>query len=151
MAAEPLRALAKLLEPGPGGMDPALLQLIGSLVAILILAAIAWALKLGQAPGIADEDEARALAREADTGFVPDAAAVSRDGAAAILADHDGRVMVLRRHGTHFAARVLEPGAQATVEGDALIVAPTDRRFGITRLELGEHADTWASRIDALE
>lgn len=131
-------------------MDPALLQLLGSLGAILALAAIAWALRLGQPPLLEDAAHARALAREADTGFDPAEAALSRDRAAAILTDGEGRIMVLRRHGTHFAARILEPGARARCDGEALVVATTDRRFGEVRLDLAEDSRSWASRIGAL-
>ncbi|GAB5348897.1 hypothetical protein [Alteriqipengyuania sp. 357] len=131
-------------------MDPALLQLLGSLVAILVLAGIARALKLGGAPEIADEDHAMRLAREADSGFTPAEAARSRDASGAILADAQGRIMVLRRHGAHFAARVLQPGARARAEGDLLVVATTERRFGEVTLALGQAARTWESRIEAL-
>ena len=132
-------------------MDGQLLQLGGSLVAILVLAALAWALKLGPSPKIADEADARRLANEADTGFGPSEVAVSVDGASAILADSRGRIMVLRKHGTHFAARVLEPGAGATAADGVLTVTPTDRTFGKVELDLGDAAKTWESRLDALK
>ena len=131
-------------------MDDQLLQLLGSLAAILALAAIAWALKLGQGPVVADAEEAFGLAREADTGFDPAEAMVSQDGATAILADAKGRIMVLKRHGTHFAARLLEPGAQAACSNGILLVTPADRRFGAVRLDLGEQAQAWESRVNAL-
>ena len=131
-------------------MDGQLLQLGGSLVAILVLAAIAWALKLGSSPGITDEAEARRLASEADTGFDPCEVALSQDKASAILADSQGRIMVLRKHGTHFAARVLEPGASAQVEDGILTITPTDRTFGKVVLDLGAAASAWESRVHAL-
>ena len=121
-------------------MDSQLLQLGGSLLAILVLAGIAWALKLGQPRTIDTAERALALAREADTAFDPSEAAVGRDGSAAILADSAGRIMVLRRHGTHFAARVLEPGTPAHSDGDILTIVP----------DLGPEAQAWASRIEAL-
>ena len=71
-------------------MDSQLLQLGGSLLAILVLAGIAWALKLGQPRTIDTAERALALAREADTAFDPSEAAVGRDGSAAILADSAG-------------------------------------------------------------
>ncbi len=131
-------------------MDSQLVQLVGSLVAILVLAGIAWWLKLGQPDTITDTDRAFALAREADTGFEPTDAAVAQDGNAAILADSAGRIMVLRSHGAQFAARVLEPGARVTNEAGVLAIATTDRRFGTVRLDLGDAAQAWAARVDAL-
>ena len=131
-------------------MDGQAFQLIGSLVAILALAGIAWALKLGRGATIRDRNHAMRLAREADTGFDPVEATVAQNGAGAILADSDGRMMVLRRHGSHFAARVLEQGAQALRDGAILTVATTDRRFGRVTLDLGDEAQAWAARIDAL-
>lgn len=131
-------------------MDSQLVQLGGSLAAILILAGIAWALKLGHPPRIEDEDHAKALSIEADTAFVPAQAGVCESGAAAILADPQDRIMVLRRHGTHFAGRVLEPGAVAQTEHGALTVIPTDRTYGTVTLQLGEHAQSWAARVDAV-
>ncbi|MEL7730082.1 hypothetical protein AAG612_11130 [Citromicrobium bathyomarinum] len=132
-------------------MDPALLQLIGSLAAILVLAGIAWALKLGTGPHLADGEDAMGRAYEADTGFDPVEAVCSRDGKGAILTDARGRIMVLRRHGSHFAGRVLEPGAQALLDGAILTVVTTDRRYGRVTLDLGDDARAWASRIDALD
>jgi|TARA_R100000049_G_C1948002_1_gene94000 hypothetical protein len=132
-------------------MDGQLLQLGGSLLAILVLAAITWMLKLGQPRTIDTDERACALAREADTAFEPTQAAIGRDGSTAILADSAGRIMVLRRHGTHFAARVLEPGTPAHSEGDILTIMPRDRRYGPVVLDLGPDAQDWALRIDALE
>tara|TARA_B100000749_G_scaffold237182_1_gene195645 strand:- start:286 stop:699 length:414 start_codon:yes stop_codon:yes gene_type:complete len=127
------------------------LQLVGSLVAIMVLAGIAWALKLGRVSLIDDDRHAMALASEADSGFDPAEAAVSRDGRSALVGDHDGRIMVLRSHGAQFAGRVLEPGTATRIEGDSLTVTPAERRYGPVTLDLGEHAQTWARRIDALK
>ena len=132
-------------------MDGQALQLIGSLAAILVLAGIAWALKLGRSTRIEDVQHAMALARDADSSFEPVEAAVSHDGVCAIIADAAGRIMVLRSHGAQFAGRVLEPGTATRIEGDSLTVTPADRRYGPVTLDLGEHAQTWARRIDALK
>ena len=131
-------------------MEGQTLQLIGSLVAILVLAAIAWALKLGRSANIEGAQHAMALASEADSGFDPAEAAVSRDGASAIVADKTGRIMVLRSHGAQFAGRVLEPGSTTQVESHTLTVTPADRRYGPVTRDLGDQAQAWAARIDAL-
>ena len=76
---------------------------------------------------------------------------MSHDGVCAIIADAAGRIMVLRSHGAQFAGRVLEPGTATRIGGDSLTVTPADRRYGPVTLDLGEHARTWARRIDALK
>ena len=131
-------------------MDGQALQLIGSLAAILVLAGIAWALKLGRSTRIEDVQHAMALARDADSSFEPVEAAVSHDGVCAIIADAAGRIMVLRSHGAQFAGRVLEPGSTTQVESHTLTVTPADRRYGPVTLDLGDQAQAWAARIDAL-
>lgn len=132
-------------------MDGQALQLIGSLAAILVLAGIAWMLKLGRCTRIESAQHAMALAHDADSGFDAVDAAVSRDGACAIMADAAGRIMVLRSHGAQFAGRVLEPGTATRIDGESLTVTPADQRYGPVTLDLGEHAQAWARRIDALE
>ena len=131
-------------------MDGQALQLIGSLAAILVLAGIAWALKLGRSTRIEDVQHAMALARDADSSFEPVEAAVSHDGVCAIIADAAGWIMVLRSHGAQFAGRVLEPGSTTQVESHTLTVTPADRRYGPVTLDLGDQAQAWAARIDAL-
>ena len=59
--------------------------------------------------------------------------------------------MVLRKHGTHFAARILEPGADAQNEDGILTITPTDRTFGQVVLDLGAAATAWESRVRALK
>ena len=71
----------------------------GSLVAVLLLAAIAWKLGLGGDIRIRSEDQARQLAGEAIWGFDAVAVGLDRAGIAALLRDGQGRVMLLRRHG----------------------------------------------------
>lgn len=121
--------------------------LAGSLGAVIALAAVAWALKLGPAPRIADADEAKRLAREAHTGFVPADAAVDRDGRAAIVAGADGRIALLRVHGARVAARLL-PRAEARAEGGILKIASGERMFGDVAIALGAaEAARWARRL----
>ena len=45
---------------------------------------------------------------------------------------------------------ILEPGARARCDGQALVVTTTDRRFGEVRLDLAGDSRSWASRIGAL-
>ncbi|MES2754015.1 MAG: hypothetical protein V4659_05060 [Pseudomonadota bacterium] len=103
-------------------------QLGGSLVAILLLAGVARALRLGESR-IADPATARRLAEEALVGFDARAALVSSDGNAALVAG-DATIAVLKRHGANVAARRLLPPlhVRRTVEGVA--VATGERMFG---------------------
>lgn len=124
-----------------------LLQFGGSLLAILALYWIARRLGLGGDARIRSEDDARDLAEEAHCGFEPHEIALDREGRGALLRDDKGRVMVLRRHGAHFAARLLQPGTAARVEQDRLTLEPPDPRFGAVTLDLGPAAHDWATRI----
>jgi len=131
-------------------MTAKLIQFGGSLVAILVLAWIALKLGLGGDPQIRDEEHLRELAEEALCGFAPVEIAIGRDGHAALARDGEGRVMLLRRHGAHFASRLLDAGASVRRDGDALLVTSGDQRFGEARLELGEEATAWADRLERL-
>ncbi len=61
-------------------VPPALLQFLGSLVAILALAGLAYWLKLGPAPQLTDETAARRAADYAVSGYEPVAIGLDRDG-----------------------------------------------------------------------
>jgi len=130
-------------------MSPALLQFLGSLIAILALAGIAAWLRLGGDRRIASEAEARVLADEAVSGFLPVATAVDVGGQAAVLQDPQGRVLVLRRHGVHFAGRLLGRGATATADGQRLHVDTGETRFGSVALRV-EDPQVWIRAIEAI-
>lgn len=130
-------------------LPPALLQFLGSLAAILVLAAIAWGLKLGPERKLASEEDTRAAAAEAVDGFVATDIARARDGRAALLADHGGRILLLRSHGTHMAGRVLTRAASAQITDGALLVDTGERRYGAVRLELDD-PQAWVKRIEAI-
>ncbi len=130
-------------------IPPALLQFLGSLAAIVVLSALVWWLKLGP-DRLLDSDEAvRAAAQEALDGFEPVDIARDRQHRAALACDTQGRVMLLRQHGTHFAARVLGPNASVIRTQDTLCVDTAERRFGHASLQLDD-ACVWEARILAL-
>lgn len=131
-------------------MTGKLIQFGGSLVAIFVLAWIALRLGLGGEPKIRDEAHLRELAEGALCGFDPVEIAIDRDGQAALARDREGRMMLLRRHGAHFASRLLDAGASMRRDGTALLVASGDRRFGEAKLELGGEASAWAERLAGL-
>lgn len=131
-------------------LPPALLQFLGSLVAIFALAGIAVWLKLGPSPRLADENAARIAAEEAVSGFDPVAIGMDRDGRGAILSDAAGRVLLLRPHGVHFAGRILTPAARAHQDGDALVIDTSEKRYGAARLVLDDPS-AWVDAIDAIK
>jgi hypothetical protein len=123
------------------------IQLAGSLVAILVLAWIAHRLKLGGDARIRNEDEARALADEAIHGFEPVEIAIDRAGMGALCRDAHGRVLLLRRHGSHWASRLLDSHANARLDRTFLTLATADKRFGSVTFDLGEKAAIWAASL----
>lgn len=123
------------------------IQLAGSLAAILVLAWIAHRLKLGGDARIRSEAEARALADEAIHGFEPVEIAIDKAGMGALCRDAQGRVLLLRRHGSHWASRLLDSHANTRLDRTFLTLATADRRFGSVTFDLGEKAAIWAASL----
>ncbi len=121
-----------------------------SLAAILSIWWIARAMKLGGDTRLRDEDHARALAEEAVCGFDPVAVALDRARIGALVRARDGRVLLLRRHGSHFAARVLTSHAGIRLDQQFLTIATAERRFGKVTLDLGPQAQIWAASLRRL-
>lgn len=128
-------------------MAPFAVQLAGSLIAILALAWLAHRLGLGGDARIRGEDDARALADEAIHGFEPVEIAIDKAGMGALCRDGEGRVLLLRRHGSHFAARILDSHADARLDRGCLTLATADRRFGSVTFDLGDRAPRWAASL----
>jgi hypothetical protein len=108
------------------------LLLAGSLAAILILAGLAWALKLGRAGHegtVEDPESAARAAEEALAGFAAIGALVGEDRAAALVAGAHGRVAAIRRHGARLAVREVR-WSQVRATFDGILVETGDRRFG---------------------
>lgn len=132
-------------------MNALAVQLLGSLVAVLLLVAVAWKLGLGGDPRIRDEAQARRLAGEAIWGFDAIDVGLDRAGIAALLRDAQGRVMLLRRHGTHFAARLIESHSGVRLDHNFLTIAAGESSFGSVTLDLGTSAQVWAGSLRRLE
>lgn len=130
-------------------LPPLLIQSAGSLAAILALAALARWLKLGGHPGLSDEAMLRRAADEVADGFEVADAAMSGDRGAALVRDPEGRIMLIRLHGSRHVGRVLTPLASARASGNTLEIDCREPRFGVTRLEL-EDAEAWAAAINAV-
>ena len=131
-------------------MSDQFVQFLGSLAAILVLAAIARGFRLGPAPTLKDESEARRAADEAVDGFAPLEIALDAQGRGAVMSDAQGRILLLRPHGTHFAGRLLTSRAEARVEGETLVVDTAERRFGAAHLEVAD-PQAWVQRIEAID
>ena len=127
------------------------LQAAASLVAILLLAWFASRMRLGEDVRIRDEDHARELANEAVDGFVPVTLTLDRARIGAMLRDGQGRVMVLRRHGSHFTGRLLTDHSGVRLDRNTLTIASGERRFGTVTLDLGPAAQEWAASLRHLD
>jgi hypothetical protein len=127
-----------------------LAQIGASLVAILLLAWLCRKLELGRDVRLQGEDHARALADEAICGFAPSELAIDRAGIGALLRDNQGRVMLLRRHGAHFAGRLLDSHAFARLDRNLLTIGTGENTFGAITLDLGDKAQVWASSLRRL-
>ena len=131
-------------------MTAQLIQAGASLLAILALAWLARRLDLGADVRIRNEDEARQLAAEALCGFDAEDLALDRAGIGALLRDRMGRVMLLKRHGAHFAARLLDSHSQARLDRNFLTIGSGESTFGKVTLDLGDKAQVWASSLRRL-
>lgn len=115
-------------------MNPLLLA--GSLIGVLMLAAIAKVLGLGRREPLTGAEVAERLQFE----FAPldlRTVLLSQDAKCALAFAHDGRVFAVKLHGADLATRELKRPLLAREEGDTLIVDPRDRWFGPVRLRLG--------------
>lgn len=126
------------------------LQLVGSLLAILVLAWLARRMGLGGDPRIQGDEEARALAEDAICGFDAQDLVVDRACIGALARDALGRILLIRQHGSHFAARQLTSHAGVRLDGRFLTIATDDRRFGTVTLDLGDQAQVWAASLRRL-
>lgn len=134
----------------PGGAVAVAVQLAVSLVAILAVAWLAARMRLGGDERIRDEARARQLANDAVEGFEPVDVVLDRAGIGALLRDGEGRVMLLRRHGAHFAARMLDHTLNARLDRHLLTLSSAERSFGTITLDLGAQAQVWASSFRRL-
>ena len=72
---------------------------------------------------------------------------LDRAGIGALLRDSSGRTMLLRRHGAHWVARLLDSHAGIRLDRSFMTIATSDRAFGAITLDLGDQAQAWASSL----
>ena len=123
------------------------LQFGASLASILLLAWLARRLGLGGDVRLRETEQARRLGEEALFGFEAEDIALDRAGIGALLRGRDGRVMLLRRHGARWAARLLDGHENVRLDRTFLTVATRERSFGATTLDLGDQAQVWARSL----
>ena len=128
-------------------MTAMLVQTGASLVAVLFVAWLVGKMGLGAVPRIADETHAIRLAEEAEAGFHGIEVARDRAGFAAIVRNAEGRMMLVRAHGNHFAARPVDGQVIGRLDKDFLTLTMPERTFGAVTLQLGKDAGMWASRM----
>ena len=104
-------------------------QLGGSLVAILVLAGVAWALRLGRDAPIATPEDAAAAAEAALAGFEATDVVLGADGAGALAVGADGRLAAVKRHGARAAVRSVSWADVRSGPGGA-VIETGERRFG---------------------
>ncbi len=126
-----------------------MLQFVGSLIAIFLLAGLARLLGLGGKPRLKTAEQVQKAAGEVFDGIAVESFALDTDGASAILRDQRGAVMVIKRHGNQFAGRLLDASASITKDGPILVIDPGDVRFGTVSLHLDQPAP-WADLVNRL-
>ncbi|MEI6486268.1 MAG: hypothetical protein WCO11_08380 [Sphingomonadales bacterium] len=121
--------------------------LLFSVVGVAALIALTRLFGFARPPALASDALARRLAADALPGFIPAHTGVSRDGAGALVAGHDGRVALVRPLGDRFVVRLLRHPIVARA-GATLRVRPDETMFPETALDLGEAgALEWAGRL----
>ena len=123
------------------------LQFVGSLAAILLLAWLARRLGFGGDPRLRNPEEAKRLAGEALCGFEAQDVVLDRAGIGALLRDSAGRMLLLRRHGVHWVARLLDSHAGVRLDRSFMTIATGDKSFGAITLDLGDQAQAWAGSL----
>lgn len=123
-------------------------QALLSLVAVGLLVALVRWLRLGSEEG-ADADAARRAAASLVHDFEPVDVVWDPQARAGLAQSRDGRVMLVKLHGAHWAGRPLHAPSAAIDADGALRVDPGDRQFGAVRLRLPD-AQRWKAAINRL-
>ena len=127
-----------------------LLQVAVSIVAVLLLALLAHRLGLGGDVRLRTRDQALDEAAAALGGFDAVDVVLDRAGIGALLRDAQGRVLLLRRHGAQFAARLLDSHSDTRLDRNFLTIGTGDTSFGKVTLDLGDKAQVWAASLRRL-
>src|SRR3546814_1824918 len=99
---------------------------------------------LGADPRIQDAAQAIRLAEEAEAGFGGVEVARDRAGFAAIVRNAEGRMLLIRAYGNHFAARPVDASVIGRLDKDFLTLTMPERTFGAVTRQLEKEAGLWA-------
>ncbi|TXC73673.1 hypothetical protein FSZ31_02740 [Sphingorhabdus soli] len=127
-----------------------LLQIIGSLVAVLAVIAAVKLLGLGRAQ-LAGPSEACENAEAMVHGFTATDAIVCGEGNGALVAGDKGDFVVLKRLGSYYAARKLLPPISTAERDDTVLhIESGDRYFGRVNLTFPDAASrtAWQQRLE---
>ena len=113
-----------------------------SFIIILCVTALVRGLRLGE---VRLESRAQACdwAMKNVPFFTASEAIISEDGQGALVSDHDGRIVLIKRHGSKFAGRLLERPLDIEREGPVWCVGSGDRQFGRVSMQFdiaGQHS-----------
>lgn len=124
-----------------------LVMLGASLVTILVVSWLVGRVGLGSDPRIRSKDEALALADSIICGFDGRDVVIDRAGFAAIVRNDHDEQMLIRAHGNHFVGRLIDASFTGRLSHNQLTLAPAERTFGPTTLDLGKEAGAWAASL----
>jgi hypothetical protein len=117
-----------------------------SILGIVTLIALAWALGFRAQSRLLDAEAAALEAARALTGFEPLEAAVCDDAKAALVAARDGRTALVLTFGDRYVVRLLG-GVKSQLDGERLHLRLPEPGFPRTALALGATAPKWAARL----
>lgn len=108
--------------------------IVGSLLVIFAVTALVRWMRLGEV-ALENRQQAFDWAERNIPFFTASEAIVSEDGQGALVMDDAGRVVLVKRHGSKFAARLIEAPIDAQQEGPIWCIGSGDRQFGRVRLQ----------------
>jgi hypothetical protein len=112
------------------------MQVLISVGGVALTVWLAWWLGGPVRPALSPA-AAIAIADAALTGIDADDAVVDRAGRAALVMARDGRMVLLKAMGDHWAVRILGNAARGTATGGRLVVDVAEPLFGRVLLEIG--------------
>jgi RNase P/RNase MRP subunit p29 len=117
-----------------------------SILGIVTLIALAWALGFRTETRLTDAGAAAAEASRAIPNFEAIEAAVSDDTKSALVAARDGRTALVRTFADRYVVRLLQ-GAHVRLDGEVLHLRLSEPGFPKVALTLGAQAPKWAARL----
>jgi hypothetical protein len=151
MSAKLLEAITALIaRPDIGPALIIAVETLISLVMIMALYVFARALRLGGDVRITDKAHAAQLAQAAVPCFQAQDITLDRARIGALVRDHDGRILLIRRHGARFVGSELTSHAGIRLDRHTLTLETGDRQFGTLTLDLGNEAQIWAASLRRL-